>query len=256
MNALPRVLLASLALLCAATVVACGGDDSGTATPSSTPLATPTGTGQATPTPRPTATRMPTPEPSPAPLTADSPEVSAVLALDGFRAFAAQFGAAIAANDAEWIIANTHFEVTDCPSPGEPLGTPTPRFCQGMAYPQPGPGILVAVWSGDGDTITQERYEDETRTSFAGLDEPGQMYAVGPPVIHSSLWGQEAALVVSNAEIEQIVPREQVLFGVTAYQVARLDDVWQIVQIDAGTTDSVPYYLTWYAPWSEVFPAY
>jgi hypothetical protein len=40
------------------------------------------------------------------------------------------------------------------------------------------------------------------------------------------------------------------------FQVQSIDGEWRITRIDRAATDLVPDFFDWYAPWSEVFPAY
>jgi hypothetical protein len=171
-----------------------------------------------------------------------------VLALEGFSDFAREFAAAVEAQDTQFFIDRTHFETTDCPSPGEPTGTP--RFCMGMALPPTGPGILLGAWNSEGDTVSQQYYLDhiQERTQHDGF-----VYAVGEQNYELGLGPSEVGIVVEQPGLQPtqspVLPE-----SVSAYRVDRIDGEWQIVGIDAGTVDLVPYFFKWYARWDDVYP--
>jgi hypothetical protein len=227
-----------------AAFIACGSSDSAPATET----ATPTASRYVTATPRPTRSPTPTPEPTAPPLSADAPEVQGVLALEGFSDFAREFAAAVEAKDTQFFIDHTHFETAVCPSSGSTATLPA--LCGGMAPPPSGPGIMLGAWNSEGDVVSEQYYLDHIQE---WTQHDGFVYAVGQQDYNLNLGSSEVGIVVEYPGLQptQIPVLPESVF---AYRVDRIDGEWQIVGIDGGTVDLVPYFFKWYARWDDVFP--
>jgi hypothetical protein len=211
-------------------------------------------TATGTPTAALTTSASPSPEPTKFPLRPDAPEVTQVLALSGFPDFARQFAAAVDANDTQFFIDNAYFQTPDCPSPGEPFGTPA--FCVGLGPPPSGLGIVMGAWNGEAGIVTQTSYESSIRDALSAEHAPNPyVYVFGHPKIGVEQSPTEVAVVVAwlpPASPDSPTPLEP---AAMAFHVNVIDREWRILEVDRARLELVPEFFEWYAPWADVFPA-
>jgi hypothetical protein len=244
----PRSAFVALALSCAVTFVACGGDDSTSTTPSAT--AAPTSTGQQTATARPTQSPAPTVQPTARALSADSPEVKAVLAMDGFTDFAHAFEIAVGNNDTQFFIdrGQTHSEVCTGGGMG---GIPCPTGQTGV----PVDVIFVGAWNSEGDYYTKDQYDALITSDLSAANSPKEtLYAVGHERRFPGESDAGVDIVVTGIGGPPPSPQQPDLRTALNFRVQQVDGVWRITAVDRAAVSLVPDFFDWYSVWGGLFP--
>lgn len=222
--------------------VGCGGDTVASPTPAVTDRETRTPV---------STTSTPTPQPTTPALAVEAPEVQQVLALAGFREFAAEFEAAVESNDTQFFIDRGYLHPVACGGGG--IGSiPCPSGATNVSVD----AILVGAWNSDGGYYARDQYDDLITNYLSNeIASNATMHALGHEKRFADETEMGADIVVSGVAFP--VPSgqpENPDFSLN-FQVQAIDGVWRITSLDLAFATLVPDFFDWYALWDDAFGA-
>jgi len=224
----------TLAAVVAITVIAfaCTDDDGGTETPAAS-------------TPAETTTASPTSAPTAVPPTDE--RLQEILDAPGLLSFLSELDDAIEANDAQFVIAHTHFAEYVCQNLS---GFPAePEECHGA----PGrtlPVVSYGIWQSEGGYMSEATYEMEISDRLTGDDAAGAaMYAVGQMTLGDAESPDVADIVVAG--LGGLRDRAPVEGMAMSLEIAERGGEWAITRFSAANTGLVPDFYEWWVGWDD-----
>ncbi len=226
----------TLAAVVAAALVAfgCADDDGGPETPGETSL--------------PAASQTVSPTPAATGVSSDDERLLEILNLGDFELaiFLALLWEAVEENDAQFLIAHTHFAEYECQSLS---GFPAePEEC----YGSPGhtlPAISSGAWQSDGGYWSEVTYAAAIRDVLSGPDaDDASVYTIGQMTLGDDESPDAVDVVVAG--LGSLLDREPPEGFAMSLAIAERDGEFVITEFDWAKTELVPDFYEW---WTDDF---